>query len=347
MAWSSPKYSRAQVDAAGRLIVSPSGPLDDIDTAFAVLSNWRSAHAFPLNTFQVGLRQRARRIDPRTLVAQRLKRTPSILGKLQRFPRMRLSQMQDIGGCRAVLRTVPQVRRLESAFLRAPTDHEMVTHKDYITTPKASGYRGVHFVYRYKSSRSATFNGLLIEVQLRSRIQHSWATAVETVGTLVQHALKASEGPEQWLRFFALTSSAFALLERSPTIPDAPTGAELRRAIRSEASALRVHQRLRSYRSALKLLEDVPVTAAQYYLLSLQPSQERLEISGFRTDQLELATQAYLEKERTTVGSEGAEVVLVRSESLDALRRAYPNYFLDTEVFLRHLDRVITHALPG
>lgn len=38
-------------------------------------------------------------------VSQRLKRLPTIEDKLRRLPRMDLSSMQDIGGCRAVLDT--------------------------------------------------------------------------------------------------------------------------------------------------------------------------------------------------------------------------------------------------
>ena len=50
---------------------------------------------------------------------------------------------------------------------------------DYITTPKDSGYRGVHLIYRYYSDKNETFNGLKIEVQIRTALQHAWATAVD------------------------------------------------------------------------------------------------------------------------------------------------------------------------
>ena len=43
-----------------------------------------------------------------------------------------------------------------------------------------SGYRGVHLIYRYNSDRKTEYNTLLIEMQLRSQLQHAWATAVET-----------------------------------------------------------------------------------------------------------------------------------------------------------------------
>ncbi|MFL5155173.1 MAG: hypothetical protein ACJ8C3_20205 [Microvirga sp.] len=67
------------------------------ERAVEVVGNWRSCHGYPLNTFQVNLRQSARRIDQGALVAQRTKRLVSIALKLQRFPKMKLTQMQDIG----------------------------------------------------------------------------------------------------------------------------------------------------------------------------------------------------------------------------------------------------------
>jgi ppGpp synthetase/RelA/SpoT-type nucleotidyltranferase len=74
---------------------------------------------------------------------------------------------------------------------------------DYILSPKNSGYRSVHLLYKYNSDKKAPsiYNGLFIEVKIRSRLQHAWATAVETVVTFLQQALKSSQGEEEWLRF--------------------------------------------------------------------------------------------------------------------------------------------------
>lgn len=108
--------SKGHLDRAGRALVEAGGgPLPEED--LRVFANWRSSHAFPLNTFQVYLRQRARSACPDPVLSQRLKRTPSVIEKLQRFPRMKLYQMQGIGGCRAVVDTVDQVRCLDTDYL--------------------------------------------------------------------------------------------------------------------------------------------------------------------------------------------------------------------------------------
>jgi hypothetical protein len=46
------------------------------------------------------------------------------------------------------------------------------------------------------------------------------------------------------------------------------------------------------------------------------------------------ATDAYNALERASADDPAVDVVLVSVESLAQLRRAYPNYFLDTTVFL-------------
>jgi ppGpp synthetase/RelA/SpoT-type nucleotidyltranferase len=167
-------------------------------TALNVVNNWRSCHAFPLNTMQMGLRRIARQIDDSPLVAQRIKRLSSIELKLRRFPTMTMSQMQDLGGCRASVADLPRVLRLAEALRRSRVKHRLHTIDNYIERPQNSGYRGVHMIYRYYSDKSVTYNGQKIEIQLRSAIQHSWATAVETVGTFTRNALKSSIGPERW-----------------------------------------------------------------------------------------------------------------------------------------------------
>ena len=61
--------------------------------ALDIVNNWRSSHNFPLNTFHVWLKRRAKLIDPGCITAQRIKRLSSIEAKLERFSTMTLSQI--------------------------------------------------------------------------------------------------------------------------------------------------------------------------------------------------------------------------------------------------------------
>ena len=211
MAWTEPRFSKSEVNRAGVALLGSDDSGLDLE-AFAhdleVINNWRSSHSFPLNTFQATLRKKAREVDVNALVAQRLKRLSSIELKLRLMPKMNLSQMQDIGGCRAVLASVALADQLVASYKTSELRHELLRTDDYIRTPRASGYRSVHLIYRYRSERKTTYNGLLIEMQIRSQLQHAWATAVETMGTFLRQALKSSQGEAEWLRFFALMGTA-------------------------------------------------------------------------------------------------------------------------------------------
>ena len=76
-----------------------------------------------------------------------------------------------------------------------------------------TGYRGIHLIYRYKSERSKDYNGLRTEIQIRTKLQHLWATSVETVGLFTGEGLKFSQGSDEWLEFFRLVSELFAIEE--------------------------------------------------------------------------------------------------------------------------------------
>ncbi len=355
VAWTTPQYSREELNEAGRTLVAyNSSPEWDIDlygeyeAALPIINNWRSSHSYPLNTFQTTLRRYARKIDEGALIAQRIKRLSSISAKLERFPDMKLSQMQDIGGCRAVVKSMSAVRRLAKLYGESDIKHKRASMDDYITKPPVSGYRGIHLVYRYFSDKEKTaYNGLKIEIQLRSQYQHAWATAVETVGTFVQHALKSSFGPPEWLRFFALMGTAIALRERGPVVPNTPTGRqELAIELKHYANHLDVANRLRAYGEAMKTLrgDEYAEAKSRYYLLVLDPVQDPPEVtvSGFKANELQKAQDAYLLAEKSFKDKPGKDAVLVSVDSLASLERAYPNYFADTRVFLELMEQALS-----
>ena len=319
------------------------GSEDEFSHALNVINNWRSSHSFPLNTFQMNLRQASSRVSDDWLVAQRLKRVPSIDQKLRRFDRMKLSRMQDIGGARAVLPTLDHVDELHDLYNRSRIKHHLVGTKDYVRFPKSSGYRSLHLIYRYRSDRNETYNGLQIELQIRTHVQHAWATAVETVGTFLRQSLKSSEGHAEWLRFFELIGSGFALIEDTPVADNVPLDRKtLISDIRKLANKLKVRGRLETFGRAIRVIEEhARIRSHKYFLLSLRPAEESLlQIWAFRGNQLELATTQYLEEEKATVNSSG-ETVLVSADSVESLRRAFPNYFLDTQVFIREMDALL------
>lgn len=58
--------------------------------ALREIDRWRASHLYPMNTFRTTLHRKIRAISGAGL-AQRLKRMPTIIDKLNRFPKMELS----------------------------------------------------------------------------------------------------------------------------------------------------------------------------------------------------------------------------------------------------------------
>lgn len=186
-----PEYSKGRVDAAGRRLVDDQFLNEE---AARIIGNWRSAHGYPLFALQINLRTGAQKCCRNALISRRLKRLSSISLKLRLNPNMQLSQMQDIGGCRAVLDTMDQARNLAARLKSSRAAHVLVRENDYIANPKDSGYRSHHLVYRYQNDNKAAYNGLKIELQIRTFEQHAWATAVETAGTFTRAGFEIEPG---------------------------------------------------------------------------------------------------------------------------------------------------------
>ena len=330
------------IDAAGR-VLSQGFDADPTEwqQAAQLVNQWRVLHSHPLNTFRNNLR---RRVSSRGVIAQRLKRLPTIISKLERLHRIRLSQMQDIGGCRAVVQTANAAFDLASDLTSSGIRHQLVRANDYISNPRPSGYRGLHLIYSYHSDRQTLWQGLQIELQFRSRLQHQWATAVETVGTLTGNDLKSSQGDPTWLRFFALMSSVIALRERTAPVPGTPPMTkDLINEIRECDASIGISSQLQVFQA---ITGQVPTLRnVRNRLVILELNWETRKVNGwtFRIRDDESASEFYLSKEEENRDNASVDVVLVSTDSLATLRRVYPNYFID----IRGFRRLVRETIEG
>ncbi len=215
-------FSKGRIDRAGRALcrdlVGEGPALADVELAaeIAVVEAFRAAHSIPLLKARMGLRSCVRAEGLEAVeFGQRLKRMPTIIDKLRRLPTMKLSSMQDIGGCRAVFSAQAEVARVQERFMRNSlrrngTDDAV---RDYITKPRSSGYRGVHVLTRYDGRR--------IEVQLRTEPQHEWAKLVEKLVVVTGTDYKSGDGSNVVHRWLQNLSERCALAEAGQ-----PGGAE-------------------------------------------------------------------------------------------------------------------------
>ena len=363
--WAVPQFeSKGQVDRAGRaLIENNQSPLDRA-SSLSIINNWRAIHSYPLHITKVNLKRRAEKVSKRSIIAQRLKRLSSISLKLRRNEHMKLTQMQDIGGCRAVLPSMKEVRQLVDAYEKAIAKNppekgkrsqqavsrsqirsELVERYDYISRPKPDGYRSHHYVFKYRSAAEdkQIYNGLRVEIQIRTKLQHAWATAVEAISTFTEQALKSGIGDDRWKRFFALMGTAIALREGCPPVPNTPENKdELVAEIRNLYQELQVDMVLMGITATVDSLKAEP--DAQAYLLVLDAEQRFLQVKSYKANELANANEEYLLVEQQYADNPKVQAVLVSVDSLASLQSAYPNYYLDTGEFLTVVNQVIGYT---
>lgn len=351
MVFVTPKFKPGEIARAGKEIIRvfpehiTFEQFGAYEKAIEIVENWRSSHSYPMQIIKNNLANRAKKVQPNPIVAQRLKRFISIVSKLKREPHMSLAQMQDIGGCRAIMSSVHHVRELvlahEEAWDKNPHRHELNKCRDYIATPKASGYRGVHLIYKFISEnpKYMVHNGQRIEIQIRSRLQHAWATAVEVVGAFQEQALKSGQGSLEWQRLFALMGSVIAKKEECPLVPDTPDGDSLIQEIRALSSHIKAEEFLAGCSEAAVFIERSKGNAVAY-LLILDTNERKVRVLA--QDSMRVANEKYAELEKKNRGLPHLQTVLVSVDSLGALKTAYPNYYLDVSGFLRELQAVVS-----
>lgn len=316
--------------------------IDEIKQTFRVANNWRDSHAFPMRRIRYELIGQIRRLDQPGKTWARLKRMHSIRRKLRNLPE-NLTQIQDLGGCRAVLSDIGNVNRLiNSCRENLPHDIHAVPD-DYISNPKPDGYRCYHVVYKFRprNELEAAFEGRRIEIQVRSAMQHSWATAVEAVGTFRQEDLKAGTGSNDWLRLFQLMASEIALAEGSPELKSAPSRGERMKEIRDLNKRLRAASTLENLRQAFNYVESYQTTLdPKYFLIRYDNVNSTVTVDPY--DSSIAGTQKLDDSEK----NEHINSVLVEADKIDTLVEGYPNYFGDVQLFKNALANVVGGSSP-
>ncbi len=220
-------FSKGEVNRAGRLLhdfaetaaslgvdrATKQYDASEMIAAYRAVTWWRTLHARPLSNVAANLRHHVDmedgRIHGRTEVAQRLKRLTTIIDKLEREPRMQVTQMQDVGGVRALL---PSLSHLYAVSRRLRKTWTIIRVRDYVAKPKPSGYRALHLIVRR--------GGYPVEVQLRTALEDAWANQVEEDGRQIGVGLKFGAGAAEVHAYYFAVSDAFAFLDRGEVIPE-------------------------------------------------------------------------------------------------------------------------------
>jgi len=340
MAYASPKYSRGRVDRAGRAIASHQFVQEDVD----VLENWRASHAHILNTFKQLLYNRSTIYE--VVIAQRLKRRPTIIDKLGRFPDMNLSRMHDIAGCRLIFSSITELQAFRAELNAGRFDHkrrnEGDSRWDYLSHPKEDGYRGIHDAFKYevepKDRRMKTaqpWNGMLIEIQYRTFVQHAWSTAVEVAGLVTVNNPKFGRGRQEVRDFFRVSSEMLARsLENMPSSLPQKGSKELVYDIEKLESETHIQRLFGNLNANISEFDFKKISILIFTYAKAGQEESSLEIRTYQSVTSALLDYSKLEKDL----SGRADIVLVGTNSVENMRFAFRNYFADTSDFLEMLE---------
>ena len=186
------KFSKTQIDRLGDRL--RKGNLTDAD--FRLLDEYRRSFGEVYEIVVRAIRERLK-LEP---TGRPAKSTGSIVDKLHRES-IRLSQVQDIAGCRIVVSDVKEQDRIVGLLLNVFPRASIVDRRVHTSF----GYRAVHVIPR--------ISGKLIEVQVRSLLQHSWAELSERVSDVFDPAIKYGVGNNMILKILMDNSERVKQIE--------------------------------------------------------------------------------------------------------------------------------------
>lgn len=344
MSYPEPPISKSAVRRAGKAISEGRATQADYD----LVDQWRSSHGYVINTFKVWIRRHIARQGLNVEFAQRLKRRNTVIDKLRRkdasgqFLIADVAAMHDFAGCRMIFETLDELRDFRE-YMHSPAAMKNVKHElryapdkyDYIDHPKGTGYRGIHDVYRHlprgsdRTEEKKPWDGLLVEIQYRTRAQHAWATAVEISDLVDGERTKFEMDATRRGRFFAIASEIIA--RKHESIANAFTDYsvfDLQSELQTLEDDLGILQRL----SVLRTFEDEN-RLQQHNVLNItrdDAGELTLEVLPFKYPADAIAKATELESSGSSLNA-----VYVRSDNPSQLRSAYRNYFNDPFDFVK------------
>ena len=280
---------------------------------------------------------------------------------------MSLRTMGDIAGCRVIVSNLKDLNKFQRWLKKevSKVGVELKLMHDYLKEPKTDGYRSVHYQIKYDSHK--------VEVQLRTSLQHSWATSVEVIdtmkfgGTGLKHGLEGGEF-QKWAEFFTSLSNYCKYLEESCShliIPKSLSAGspsqkdnirkqllarstvnpvfykiivDLKKKI-SSSKALNVLQRCAcSADAATKSLDSLSAKSDGYFLVEVIVKEMNLTVNVKHFLSVTEADPIYQAMEIKYREDRIGACYLVAVQNVGMLNKAYPNFFADTSHILANIS---------
>ncbi len=179
------EISKSQIDRLGeRLQLGKTE--DDLRLLEQYRHSFRTAHEFVYKEIREKLSLE--------LTKRRTKTTQSIVDKLLRES-IRLTQIQDIAGCRIIARDIADQDKIVQQLCELFNDIKLIDRR----TKPSHGYRAIHVIVFIKNKA--------IEIQVRTAIQHLWAELSEKYADMCGQKIKYGKGEEQYQHLLSEWSS--------------------------------------------------------------------------------------------------------------------------------------------
>jgi hypothetical protein len=199
-------------------------------------------------------------------------------------------------------------------------------------------------MFNYKGRGDAkAFDDKRIEAQIRTRLQHAWATAVESVGLFRGEYLKGGIGNPQWLRLFLLMSAEFAMFEGCPEPPDVPPHNQRVSEIKALDKELEAATNLDKLSHAVRFTDTavMPRNKPTYYLIQYDNATNEIAVRSYFAPKRAIESYGIAEFLDNKTGRYTKDIVLVEADKVETLKEAYPNYFGDVQLFRAQLRNIV------
>jgi ppGpp synthetase/RelA/SpoT-type nucleotidyltranferase len=338
--------SKSKIDRAGQAFAKDDfRNVEDMLELEEVFDEYRKSHLEPLSETTLELQSWLNGYGYDYYIAQRLKRKPQIIRKLNRLS-VRLTQLQDIGGCRIIVEkndVVDQIIEFLKSKIASTKDLTLTRITDYREKGRdVTGYRSVHLLLERA--------GRKLELQLRSRIQHYWAESIERTSVIYGFHLKEGEGDSIVISYFQKLSDAFYELESGRT-PSARARLEIDKAKNDAEALIREVGASKAIDSFVN--EDIIRTLTEKERRNPNPINNWIIVFDWGSGQFvswdivgrtpDEAIEAYVRYENQFPVEKNFEVVLIGSSHVATVRKTHSHYFgiEDYNKILESLDESI------
>ena len=314
--------SNTRINKIGENIAARGGEITPEE--LEQLQEFRTSFSKPLVNIFNKTRELADKVNQSSILAFRLKRIDTIINKLSREKEMDLSRMGDIGGIRCIFYNEAEVYKAKA--LIENTFESGGKTRDYINEIKRDiGYKSIHMYVKDPISQKR------IEIQLRTRNHHNWATLIEITDLLYDLRLKelGFESNEKFGKFHALMSSDKELSK---------VEAELVYDVLDKYNFISVLSKtFRKNNAEVKKRWSSEEKNNSFFLIEAS-KKDIPTLKSFKT--FEEAENAYFEKYKE---NSSAEIVLtsIKKPNFKQISVAYANYILSYHTFTSDIRPII------